>query len=404
MEDGAVMMRVRAREGMLPVLGLLAFAACSSGTAGSRNQDAGPDVATGGDAAGGSGGDAGGEGPAAGSVAEQACRDAIAAQCQRRQFCTGASSSAGCGDVPYPCPSYYFGPDSRRTVENVQACLPALQQIACSDLLMGVLPDCLLGGNKQGGEPCAFASQCASSVCSGGVNACGMCAAVLEVGQPCGGAQSACRTGTFCHRTTGVCTAATTIVHAAEGSPCDLAANPVVSCQGDLICSVTTSALTAGTCVRPPAAGQPCAIFPGGNQICAPGLRCGISTVSGSRMLVCGQGPCGTVQCPPTAFCYEDPMTPLNCRTLATLGQTCTQNMPGGDALCDPTTVCKIVSDAGAGAPASGTCVVRPPPTAVGDACDPATGCDFPLLCTGGHCVGLDPASCTAPPDAAAGG
>src|SRR5262249_39637270 len=147
--------------------------------------------------------------------------------------------------------------------------------------------------------------------------ACSTCQAVAEVGQPCGPGVGACRAGSFCHRTMGVCAAATTIVHAPEGSPCDLSADPVVTCQGDLICSVTTSAFNAGTCVRPPGDGQRCAIVPGGTQICAAGLKCGISTVSGSRVLTCGQAPCGTRQCETGFFCYEDPMTPPECRAYA---------------------------------------------------------------------------------------
>jgi hypothetical protein len=73
--------------------------------------------------------------------------------------------------------------------------------------------------------------------------------------------------------------------------------------------------------------------------------------------------------------------------------------MPGGDALCDPTTTCKIDSDASS---ASGTCVALMTQPQIGDACDQATGCGFPLVCTGGHCAGLDPATCVSRPDAGA--
>jgi hypothetical protein len=399
-----------------PALALLAiFAACSSKAAGGGNSDGGPDappdlagdVAAAGDAAGGSdahdaaGSDAGGSDGSSTVSPEKACHDVTTALCARRAFC-GGQTSAGCADS-YPCPSYYFAPDSRRNVDNLEACLPVLQQLPCTEALIGVLPDCLLGGTRQGGAPCAFGSQCASGSCSGGITACGTCAAVLEAGQACGSGQGICRAGSFCHRTTKVCSATSTIVHAGEGSPCDLAADPVVGCEGDLICNVTTSAQTAGTCVRPPGDGQPCAIAPGGTQICAAGLRCGIVTTSGARVLACGQNPCGTQQCPAGSFCYEDPMTPLNCRVYATEGQTCTQNMPGGDTMCASPTFCEVASDAGVGTPASGTCVrltsLRP-----GDACDPAVGCNFPLLCTGGTCAGLDPATCTGSVDAAAGG
>jgi hypothetical protein len=96
-------------------------------------------------------------------------------------------------------------------------------------------------------------------------------------------------------------------------------------------------------------------------------------------------------------------MTPLNCRVYATEGQACTQNMPGGDTLCASPTYCKVTSDAGAGTPASGTCT-KSTSVKAGDPCDPAGGCNFPLLCTNGACAGLDPTTCTGPVDAAAGG
>jgi hypothetical protein len=402
--------------GRLPLLALVALAACSSKAAAGRKLDGGPDVApdlagAGGAAGGGMGGGSGAngtdasDGPATAS-AEQACRDVIYAQCARRAFCLGQSST-GCADS-YPCPGYYIGaPGSRRTVDNLEACLPVLQQLPCSDLLMGVLPDCLLGGTRQGGEPCAFSSQCASGNCSGGFDACGTCAAVLEVGQACGSGQGNCRAGSFCHRTLKVCTSLSTVGHGVEGSPCDLGADPVLSCQGDLICDTGDHpGATAGTCVRPPGDGKPCA-FPAQAtaEICAAGLMCGIITTSGSRVLTCGQNPCGTQQCAAGYFCYEDPTTPLNCRAFATEGQTCTQNMPGGDKLCASPTYCKIDADSGAGGPQSGTCVkLTTSSQKVGDACDPAVGCSFPLLCTNGTCAGIDPTTCTGPVDAATGG
>lgn len=348
---------------------------------------------------------------AAGSLtmsAEQACFAVVNAQCDRRAFCSAPSSStpapSGCGDA-YPCPSYYFAPGSRRTVENLEACLAVLKQVPCTDSVMGIIPGCLVGGDRQGGEPCAFGSQCASGSCSGGTSSCGSCAVALETGQACGGGQGFCRAGSFCHRTMKVCMPVSAIVHAPEGSPCDLAANPMVSCEGDLICNTGPSSSSyAGTCMRPPGDGQPCANVGDTRQMCTAGLTCGIVTTSGNRVLTCGQAPCGSRQCPSGSYCYEDPNTPLNCRPYLTEGQTC---VPGTlSTLCAPTTSCDPRgdggTDGGTDGGAEGLCT-KYTVLKRGDPCSARDLCPFPLGCVNGVCAGVDPTSCTAR-DAAAGG
>lgn len=399
---------------------VVALVACSTKT-GPRDA-ANADVAVGRDApvdleaavdrppdlsAGGTDGSLAKDGDAAGPMsAEEACFTVVNAQCDRRAFCSAPSSSTpaptGCGDS-YPCPTYYFAPGSRRTVENLEACAAILRQVPCTDSLMGIIPECLVGGNRQGGEPCAFGSQCASGTCSGGTSSCGSCAVALEVGQACGGGQGVCRAGSFCHRTMKVCMAVSAIVHAPEGSPCDLAANPVVSCEGDLICNTgPSSASHVGTCTRPPGDGQPCANVGDNRQLCTAGLTCGIVTTSGNRVLTCGQAPCGSRQCPSGSYCYEDPNTPLNCRPYLAEGQACsagTQSAP-----CDPTTSCDLGRDGGTDGGAEGVCTKSPPVLKRGDPCTARDRCPFPLGCMNGVCAGVDPTSCTAHADAATGG
>ena len=402
-------MLLRSRS-LLVSLVVLAVGGCSGGS-GTGGQAGGGGAKTGGGGASGTGGTGGAAGqttPADGGAdapgdaalevasatrAEQACRDALIAQCERLTACAG-SSSAGCVQYADRCPSYYFGPHTLRTVESVEACVPLLRQATCTDLALGLGSQCLLGGLGAAGAPCSSASECASRSCSGLAPGCGTCASVIAAGAACGTGVGSCISGTVCHPTTHVCVAGPiSVAHAGGGEACDLKASPPIGCQGDLMCEPTASGSSAGTCTALPKQGEPCRNTSGAQ--CAPGLSCGISTTTGKREALCGDPPpCGTLTCAATDYCFESPTVQINCRPYATLGHACTNAT--GEQVCAPGSVCVAAPSGDAGE----ICV---PLVELGAACGADALCRDPFVCQAGHCARFDPASCFAAVDAGAG-
>ena len=119
---------------------------------------------------------------------------------------------------------------------------------ACTDFEVPIVSCLALPGKRPAGDGCAYPSQCQSLLCTGDFKTCGICAGAPAMrvvdGAPCGNVSLnvSCMPGEFCHPQTHVCTSASTIVHATLGEPCDLAADPVVGCEGDLLCVLPTPA------------------------------------------------------------------------------------------------------------------------------------------------------------------
>jgi hypothetical protein len=320
--------------------------------------------------------------------AEQACRDAIVAQCERRAVCTGLSYDA-CARFADYCPDYYFGPQSLRTVENVEACTQILRQATCSDLAISLDGDCLAVGTGAAGAPCASPSQCASGRCTATYPGCGTCTAPLALGDACTKGIS-CAPGVICHPATGICVAAPPpFVHASEGQACDIGGNPPVGCEGDLICVPTTSNGTAGTCTALPTQGQPC--FSATHVAkCAPGFSCGIDRSDGLRTARCGNpAPCGITFCDANNYCYETPTVFNVCRPYALAGEACSSANYGEHECADGTLCLTATGDAGD----QGTCVTVVE-VGLGEACNAAAICKAPYNCQAGRCSKFDPASC----------
>ncbi len=343
-------------------------APATAGSAGARSDAGGTAGAS------GPGGSAGGAGAPSVSATE-ICVAAVEAQCQRLIACQGAAAVPDCSRYEALCPGYYFNEDSYRTAAGIASCITALASRTCTDVAIGLFPACFTEGKRPTDAPCAYSSQCVSGSCSTGA-ACSTCrAGGVPVGGSCSSA--ACQNGSFCHPTTRVCTDGSTVMHAAEGQPCDLSASPVVGCTGDLVCVPATSDSTAGTCTPPPGIGQPCATVMFSNLVCGPGAKC--TAPSGGTCLAAV--PCGTSSCDTNSYCKggDGGMT---CAPLAAVGAAC------GDATttqlppCLPPAVC-------AGAP--GRCVR---PRAIGDLCDSNNPCAASLTCTNGVCSGLKPTDC----------
>jgi len=326
---------------------------------------------------------------------KEVCLAALTAQCTRHAVCQGADVSACLAAVSGYCPDYYFGPFSNRTVENVQACLPALAAMTCTDIAMGIIPSCLLPGKNGPGQACLYQSQCQTS-CSNGLDRCGTCSAVstAATGQPCGTqAAAACGPTDFCHPTKSVCAPKASIVYAGQGEPCDFDQDPVVGCQGDLVCARPSTATTQGTCQPIPQLGEPCVIAGDitGSRPCAMGLAC--NAISGSCQ---PDHLCGTVICDLTSsFCRTslDPMAGPECVPLAGEGAACDLGTTGVPELrCADGLTC-------AGATVSAPAGVCAKPGGVGAACDASHFCAAGMQCsssTGGQCVVFDPNACFA--------
>jgi hypothetical protein len=385
-----------ARQRLLAAAGLVLLAACSSSPGGSSLPDAAgaADRPAGGDA------DAAAEAPgpvdraadlSAPASPEEICRTAIAVQCQRRITCEpmGSPSLAMCvSNNAGSCPDYYFNDASRRTPAGIAACLDALSRVACTDVAIGLQPDCLARGSRPGGAPCAYPSQCESAGCDVSATGCGVCLAAAASGAPCGtSALGFCPAGEFCHRTTRVCTPGSAVSHASVGQACDLSADPVVGCAGDLVCVIATPLGTAGTCVSLPGLDQPC-VSGSSAAFCAAGLVC----TSG----VCRpEVPCGAASCQEGTYCLEADGG-MTCAPRAVAGQACSSFQPAESPPCAAPATCTASPDAGY------SCVR---PGARGDACDTTRPCLGALTCTGGRCATPGPAACPlGVPDAAAGG
>jgi len=400
----------------------ITFAACHSGGGtggagtggGGGAAAAGGGTATGGAVSVGSGGmagwggtsgvDAGMAGDAADAAAtdasllarqDQACRQAIVVQCQRISTCHGLDSS-GCAAYADRCPGYYFNPRSLRTVENVEACIPLLQQVTCTDLLAGLGPSCLAHGTGAAGDPCSASSECASGSCSGLAPGCGTCNPAAAIGEPCG-ANTGCGAGQKCDATSRVCVALpAAVMHAAAGARCDLAANPPVTCEGDLLCLPDGD---HSTCTPIPGEGQPCARD---TPQCGAGLQCDILPPGSPDTRLCHASPlCGSAPCPDGQYCFETSTVPLACRPYAKVGEACvTDSSSRAYQPCGVSAVClgqTSVPDGDGGIVMQGTCAGY---QELGAACGDTAPCRSPLVCRAGACAQYDPQSCFQAADA----
>jgi hypothetical protein len=295
---------------------------------------------------------------------ESACRAAIAAQCERREACLGESSD--CRPTADLCPEYYFNANSNRTVDDVAACIEAMRAMPCMDVALYALPSCLKNGRLDAGKSCAVASECKSGECAhSDPSSCGTCSEIVALGGPCV-ASAQCPAGAFCHKQTHTCAANETIVHGGAGAKCDPAADPVLGCEGDLAC-VADAGGNGGVCATLPGDGQPCARPILGLVSCAPGLVCHADDTCGPPQR------CGEVTCEADSYCREGGPSPT-CVRFATDGEKC-GNLPE-DSRCIAGTQC-VASDTADG----GKVCAKLAASSIGEPCDPAHPCRYPLVC-----------------------
>ncbi len=346
------------------------------------------------DGAGGAGGVGGAGGTGGGLTADEVCRAALGALCDRYAACAGSppvdpsTLSPPCNDTAAACPDYFFNGTSTRTLASVAGCLGELEGLSCTDIDLGVRPSCFTPGTAPNGTPCARASTCQSGTCSGYSLGCGSCIGTLAAtGASCADG-SGCGPGDFCHPATKLCTPASTIVHAGAGETCDPAAVPSIGCAGDRYCRTVVDGGTAGTCEprQPPIvldAGQACDAV---NVVCPASFVCFINmnlpTADGSYVTVSSCVPmysCGSTACDETTYC-ETSGGRQSCVPKAAAGESCLGD--GGDTPCANGLYC---------ASTTGVCTPYGKP---GDACDDRHPCDDHLLCVSGQCAQLSTSAC----------
>jgi hypothetical protein len=331
---------------------------------------------------------------AAGGTAAAACREAIATQCRRQSVCRGidpATCVAAISPFADRCPEYYFNPRSLRTVADIEACLTALGQAPCTDIAMLLTPPCLKNGTGAAGTACLYNTECEFG-CPDGLGNCATCraAAWAATGAPCDSTHF-CATTDYCHIATRTCTPKASIVHAAEGQPCDFYAQPPIGCLGDLVCARPSSGGTAGICRPIPKVGEPCAMtgdVVGAQPLCGPGLAC-------DAQMRCQPAPppsngCGDGgACDAASFCRGAFGPQAACAPRAAEGQPCrlTDTTEGLELACPIGIRCVLTPDAGF----NGTCTRL---GSIGDTCDTARPCNDALCSVAGRCTPYAVAAC----------
>lgn len=181
------------------MLALLLAGACSDPAA--DGSDAGLDEGD------GAAPDAGRAGRGDAAVSEtEACVEYMRAQCERKAECGLYASFEACffQDVSL-CPDYLFSPGSTRSIDGTLACAEAWHDAPCDDVRRGLPLACATPGTREPGESCVSGSQCASRVCSGRIDTCGMCRAVAADGEACVAGTQICALGFTCDADLALC-------------------------------------------------------------------------------------------------------------------------------------------------------------------------------------------------------
>lgn len=296
----------------------------STGGAGAAGGSAGAQSKGGAKATGGASG-------AGGSVSlRAACRAYLMAGCIRRAECGAdgsgrqdVGSALQCGEqLLGKCPDYTFSPGSTRTADGLFACASDWKAWPCANVDQGASPPCGLPGTRAAGEPCLFASQCASLSCSsyGSVATCATCLAVAPPGGACD-AMTLCPGGQYCSGSQCVPNTATLptekpIALRMPGASCVFGD----TCWEDNVCVQDPTDDHIGTCGAAALPGEPCTQpVLGQSKICWLGTAC---------------GPDGL--CPAATPCTAGPSCAAN-QACACSGGTCGCHRPREEgATCNP--------------------------------------------------------------------
>jgi hypothetical protein len=335
-----VLARSRAKSAIVCLLPVVVFACATSETRGTFDVDP-----TEGDASADASGkrgtsDAGSKAKPA--TADSACSDYAKARCAKDESCNGFLFRAQWGDTARCEQQRTVGCADRFTAEgatwkpdNLAACAKSLDDAACDDLNLDVLPSAceVSAGTLEDGAACAHDDQCENGLCKkGSVGGCGSCAKRAKAG-------SSCSVGTDCEA--GLqCVNYSCRAPAKNGETC----NSTKPCVFGLVCN-------GGKCKQGQPSGSTCGEEPGLPDPCdqAHGVVCSPLIMS----------------------CVE--------AKVVAIGDDCSAY---GGEICEGGGVCDGYQ-----------CV---PPLEEGDSCQ-VTGdlqCQFPMACKLGKCVVLTAATC----------
>jgi hypothetical protein len=313
------------------------------------------------------GGQSGGTGGGGGGPGGSACDDFFTAVygggCESPASLPGTEIARIQGRFDLACGSELGLPGLTFDASAFEACASAIKASGCS-VIAELNGPCgfASSGTLVAGTACVTDSQCQSGDCSageegpdGGTLACGMCAPLAELGQPCTGA---CVKGATCVSTgtTGTCVAVT---YGAAGAKCD---DQQTQCNSGLVCN-----LALGTCAAPAGTGTACL----DESDCQAGLACpdvgGHGTCQSPAQ---SGGACEYDQdCAPPLGCDDD-VHQCGTITWASAGQACSGSVKCLVGTCPAQT-------------AGSMC-----PAVVGDGqpCTDQSTCDTFAQCTGGIC------------------
>lgn len=257
-----------------------------------------------------------------------ACVTYTKAQCQRRMTDCGErdNSEDPCSWALDRCPDALFSPGSSWTVESLLSCAEEWKEFPCEDIREFKRPACAApAGTRQLDEPCLFANQCASNICTQRTKegqtipdypGCGVCGEASDVGGPCAVDGYECKLDLSCVSRKCVKRDLVGIV----GERCEndsTCGGYGVSCRED-------PSDGEKRCLEFPREGESCEDYS-----CADGYLCTADNV-------CAEGPAegetcvnsATGQCAKGLVCtgkFEDP--PTTCIAGRALGETCS-NIP----------------------------------------------------------------------------
>ncbi len=296
-------------------------------------------------------GGTGGTGVPVDTEENKACRGYFSAVCARVREC-GIKNWGPCESPIDVCPDSLFSKGSAWTSEAVTACTEAWKTHDCAALTKLQGPTCSqVPGTRPLGEPCSFAAQCQSGICSGGVAVgfvaqCGVCAELSTLDGTCD-EQNICPAPNNC--VAGACTGrGPQLDQKCIGIECDaglrceagfcVARKPLDSvctdngqCALDLGCQIELVAApepepTTGTCKPLPAIGGACLPTFGHVGACPSGASCD-NRPSGKCVALAQIGQaCGYAKCVTGAYCpitgYQS-VPPHVCHALAAEGADC---------------------------------------------------------------------------------
>jgi len=287
---------------------------------------------------------------------DQACGDLGVADCAKLDSCILNGSSVRYGGASTcqtrqkdVCLARLAAPGTGNDPNLVEECVRQVPTSSCNDFDLGNIPECQARvGTGANGVPCAFAGQCASSVCAvANGTACGTCAPPSQAGDSC--AAVSCSHGFTCVAATQQCQPiGATAADCDDNHPCGAGLTCVIPASTSMGTCVAAGTTVGTACDPKHASGPGC--------YAGAGLYCNGTTGACAPInYVTAAAPCGSVNgtgasCTNDSTCFgAQGSTPGICLANAADGQQCdTQSGPA----CVPPAVCVT----GSSTATTGTC------------------------------------------------